>query len=170
MKAPSILSSLPLLSLLSLLAGCQRPEPAPSVEAAASTRRARIFMISVKDGAVAGPGAGCDGKIAPVEVELPAPSPALRGSLEALLAAGDQYQNAGLYNALANSPLRLERVERKGATARIYLDGYLELAGECDGASALSQLTETATQFRDLTEAELFLDGKPLRELLNGKG
>ncbi|HEV8579380.1 MAG TPA: hypothetical protein VGX68_09890 [Thermoanaerobaculia bacterium] len=163
-------SLLALLSLLSFLCGCRRSESAPSLEAGTSTRKARIFMISVKDGAVAGPEAGCGGKLTPIDVELPAPSPALEGSLEALLAAGDQYQSAGFYNALANSPLRLERVERKGGAARIFLAGYLELGGECDGSSVLSQLTETAAQFRDLERAEFFLDGKPLRELLDGRG
>jgi Sporulation and spore germination len=173
MKAPpgAVLSSLlSLLSLLSFLSGCHRSDPPLDLKAGATTRKARIFMISVKDAAVTGPDAGCGGKVTPVDVELPAPSPALQGSLKALLGAGNRYQTAGFYNALAHSPLRLERVERRGGSARIYLAGYLELGGECDGSSILSQLTETATQFRDLEKAEFFLDGKPLRELLNGKG
>ncbi len=170
MRIGAILSLPSLLSLLSFLAGCDRTDLPPDLDAGASTRKVRIFLVSTEDGAVLGPGAGCDGRVAPVAVDLPAPSPALKGSIESLLAARDGYQSAGFYNALAHSPLRIERIERAGATARIYLAGYLELGGDCDGSRALSQLTETVTQFRDVETAELFLDGKPLRELLSGKG
>jgi hypothetical protein len=96
--------------------------------------------------------------------------PALWGSLEAVLSAGKRYESQGLYNALANSPLRIQKIERAGGTARIYLAGYLEIGGECDSPRVLSQLTETATQFQDVDKAELFLDGKPLAALLSGKG
>jgi hypothetical protein len=46
----------------------------------------------------------------------------------------------------------------------------MEIGGECDSPRLLSQLTETATQFKDVDKAEVFLDGKPLAELLSGKG
>ena len=52
---------------------------------------------------------------------------------------------------------------------RVYLTGYMELAGECDGPRLLEQLTRTAGQFTDVKRAELFLDGKPLGDLLAGK-
>ncbi|HEX9941108.1 MAG TPA: GerMN domain-containing protein [Thermoanaerobaculia bacterium] len=166
----AILSLLSLLSFLSFLPGCQR-EPSPEgLAAGATTRKARIFLISIEDHGAAGPAVGCGDSAVPVEVDLPAPGPALRGSLKALLTAGRSHESAGYYNALANSPLRLQRIERSGDTARIYLTGYLELGGECDSPRVLSQLTETATQFRDLESAEFFLDGKPLRDLLSGKG
>ena len=154
-----------LLSLLSFLAGCHRSDPPLDLSAGARTRQTRIFMMS--HAGVSGRRAGCGGHAKPVQVELPVATPALQGSLEALLAAGDRYESAGLYNSLANSPLRIERVERTGTTARIYLSGYLELGGECDGTNVLTQLTETAVQFRDLDKAEFFLDGKPLRKLLS---
>jgi sporulation and spore germination protein len=163
---PMLASLLSLLSLLSFLPGCNRAEPPLDLDAGAPTQKARIFMIELEDGNEA----DCDGEVVAVEVDLPAPARALEGSMEALLAAGRRHDSAGLYNALANSPLRIDRIERKGDAARIYLAGYLELGGECDSPRVLSQLTETATQFRDLRKAEFFLDGKPLRELLSGKG
>lgn len=155
--------------LLIALAGCKRSDAPLDLNAGARIRQARIFLISTRDGKVAGPEVGCGGRAVPIEVELPAPAPALQGSLKALLEAGKRYEGAGLYNSLAHSPLRIERIERRGGSARIYLAGYLELGGECDSPRVLSQLTETATQFRDLKKAEFFLDGKPLRALLAGK-
>jgi hypothetical protein len=157
---------LSLLSLLSCLAGCRRADP-PDLTAGAPTRQARIFLMQRERGGAAG--AGCGGIARPVAVELPAAAPALRGSLEALVAAGHRYDGTGLHNSLADSPLRLERIERAGPTARIYLTGYLEVGGECDGPNALAQLTATAVQFRDVGAAEIFLDGQPLLGLLSKK-
>ena len=158
------------LALFIFLAGCDRTDLPRSLDAGDRTRQARIFMVPIEPGKASGPDAGCGGSAVPVEVDLPLPAPALQGSLKALLDAGNRYESAGFYNSLANSPLRIERIERAGGTARIYLGGYLELAGECDGSRVVEQLTETATQFPDLETAEFFLDGKPLRSLLNGRG
>jgi hypothetical protein len=171
-RRPSRLAFLSFTSLLSLLSflSCKREIPLQDLAATDTTARVRIFLVELEDGAVPGPEAGCGGSVVPVEVELPVPSRALEGSLESLLNAHDGHQGAGFYNALANSPLRIERIERAGSTARVYLGGYLELGGDCDGSRVLSQLTETVTQFSDVDTAELFLDGKPLRELLAGRG
>ncbi|HEV2856746.1 MAG TPA: GerMN domain-containing protein [Thermoanaerobaculia bacterium] len=161
---------LPSIVLLSVLAGCRRNEAPQDVNATAKVRKARIFLIAIEDHGSAGPAVGCGDSAVPVEADLPAPSPALWGSLETLLSAGKRYESAGFYNALANSPLRVERIDRSGSTVRIYLNGYLEIGGECDSPRVLSQLTETATQFPDVEKAEIFLDGKPLERLLSGKG
>ena len=165
-----ILSLLSLLSLLSFSTACNRADAPQSLTAGARTRKARIFLVTIERGKATGPEIGCGGRLEALEVELPVPTPALQGSLEALLDADQQYQNAGFYNSLANSPLKIERIERSGGRARIDLSGYLELGGECDGSRVLEQLTETATQFRDVTKAEFFLGGKPLKKLLSGKG
>jgi hypothetical protein len=161
---------LPLLVLLTALAGCSRSTAPEDAKATATIRKARVFLIAIEDHGTAGPAVGCGDSAVPVDLELPVAKPALWGSLEALLAAGKGYDNRGLYNALANSPLRIQKIERAGGTARIYLTGYLEIGGECDSPRVLSQLTETATQFKDVDQAELFLDGKPLADLLSGKG
>jgi hypothetical protein len=160
-----------LVLILVLLAGCgPRSSDAPGdVEAGQSVRKARIWLISI-EGKQDGPKVGCGDSAVPVEVELPLDSPALSGALDALLDAGKRHEPAGLYNALASSPLKVQRVDLSGGSARIDLTGYLEIGGECDSPRVLDQLTRTATQFSDVKEAEFFLDGKPLRELLSGKG
>ena len=64
-----------------------------------------------------------------VETDLPVPTPALEGSLNALLTLGrDPYDTrTGFYNALHASPLTLEKIERRGAEAIVRLNGYLEV-------------------------------------------
>jgi hypothetical protein len=156
--------ALAVLVVLFALAGCQRvglPEDRRSTE---TIRKATVYLID------AGDDGDCAGSPVPFEVELGSPSPALGGSVEALLSLGDRSKGSGLHNALADSPLKIERMERSGDQVRFYLTGYLELGGECDGPRVLSQLTETAGQFDDVGKAEFFLDGKPLEELLSGRG
>jgi len=160
-----------LLLLLTLLAGCSRgsSDVPGDLKAAQTVRKAHIYLISI-EGKQAGPKVGCGDTAVPVEVELPLDSPALAGSLDALLDAGKRHEPAGFYNSLANSPLKVQRVDLSGGAARIDLTGYLEIGGECDSPRVLDQLTRTATQFSDVKSAEFFLDGKPLGDLLSGKG
>ena len=161
-----------LLLTLILLAGCRFHSASDSpgdLKAGQSVRKARIWLISI-EGKQDGPKIGCGDSAVPVEVELPLDSPALSGSLDALLDAGKRHEPAGFYNALAGSPLKVQRIDLSRGSARIDLTGYLEIGGECDSPRVLDQLTRTATQFSDVKSAEFFLDGKPLRTLLSGKG
>jgi Sporulation and spore germination len=152
------------LGVLAVLSGCQRSTPETAERSTETVRKARVYLIADPSEE------NCGGTTAPYEVELGSPSPALGGTVEALLALGDRSDGSGFYNALAHSPLKIQRMERSGPVVRFYLTGYLELGGECDAPRVLSQLTETATQFSDVETAEFFLDGKPLEELLSGRG
>jgi Sporulation and spore germination len=106
-----------------------------------------------------------------VEVPLERRQAALQGSIEALLSMTETYDTrSGLYNALHASRLKIDRIERSGAEAKVYLKGYLEIGGECDSPRVLAQLTETALQFPDVQRASFYLEGKPLAGLLSGRG
>lgn len=131
------------------------------------TDRVQVFLIASGDGGAAGLAAGCGDSAVPVEVKLGQSEPALRGALRALLGMRSRLDpGSGLYNALYASPLALQRVERAGAEARVYLTGYVEIEDGCDGKRALAQLTETVLQFPDVQKVQLWLNDKPLRDLL----
>ena len=151
--------------LLAGLTCCARSDSAQGLEAGTRTRKVRVFVIALNDKA-AGRAVGCGDSAVPLELDLPSPQPALEGALTALLSLDERPQAQGLYNALAHSPLKIERIERSGPEVRVYLTGYVELGGECDSPRVLAQLTETALQFQDVQRAQFFLDGKPLRALL----
>lgn len=152
------------LFVLCVLSACERSPLQDAHRSTETIRKATVYLIEPGDGG------DCAGGAVPFEVELGSPSPALGGSVEALLSLGDRSKGSGFYNALADSPLKIQRMERSGDLVRFYLTGYLELGGECDGPRVLSQLTETAGQFDDIEKAEFYLDGKPLAELLSGRG
>jgi hypothetical protein len=156
---------LAILAVLFALSACGRSTLGEDRRSTETIRKATVYLIALEDSG------DCGGDSAvPFEVELGSPSPALGGSIEALLALRDRSDGSGFYNALADSPLKIEKMERTGDQVRVYLTGYLELGGKCDGPRVLSQLTETATQFGDVESVELFLDGKPLKELLSDRG
>lgn len=135
------------------------------------TERVRVFLIAPEDGGGLGRKVACSDSTVPVEVDLPRQRPALAGSLEALLALDSRYDRAtGFYNPLYASPLEIQRIERTGAEARVYLTGYVEVGGDCDGPRMLAQLNETALQFSDLERVQFYLGGKPLGQLLGGRG
>jgi hypothetical protein len=157
---------LPLLVAISCGAGDSKTE----LRAATVTDRAPIFLISLEDGGVEGRRLGCGDSAVPVEVTLARRGPALRGSLEALLALHETWDSrTGFYNALHASRLEIDRIERNGDEARIHLKGYLEIGDKCDSPRVLAQLTETALQFSDVQRAIFFLEGKPLAGLLAGR-
>jgi Sporulation and spore germination len=156
--------------LLTGLTCCARSDSAQGLDAGTRTRKVRIFVISLNDKGAAGRAVGCGDSAVPLEMDLPSPQPALEGALTALLTLDDRPQPSGLYNALAHSPLKLERIERSGPEVRVYLTGYVELGGECDTPRVVAQLTETALQFDDVQRAQFYLDGKPLQQALSLKG
>ncbi|HEX4963682.1 MAG TPA: GerMN domain-containing protein [Thermoanaerobaculia bacterium] len=156
--------------LLAGLTCCAHSDSAQGLEAGTPTGRVNVYVIAREDHGVKGRAAGCGDSAVALGVDLPAPAPALEGALAALLGLQEGADAKGLYNALAHSPLKVDRIDRSGAEVRVYLSGYLEIGDECDGARILAQLTETVLQFHDVQHAQFFVDGKPLPAVLAGRG
>ncbi|HEX3128521.1 MAG TPA: GerMN domain-containing protein [Thermoanaerobaculia bacterium] len=158
------------LALLVVLS-CNAGDTGTDLQAGTVTDRGRIYLIELEGGGVGSRRISCGDSAAAIEVPLERRQDALRGSIEALLALRETYDpRSGLYNALNASRLEVDRIDRSGAEAKIYLKGYLEIGGECDSPRVLAQLTETALQFPDVQRATFYLEGKPLSGLLSGKG
>jgi hypothetical protein len=160
------------MSLALLVAlSCNAGDSMPDLKAGTVTERAPVFLIALEDGGVDGRRIGCGDSAVAVEVALERRQPALPGALDALLSMKQDYDNrSGLYNALHASRLEVERIDRTGAEVKVHLEGYLEIGGECDRPRVLAQLTETALQFPDVQRATFYLEGKPLADLLAGRG
>ena len=159
------------LALLAGFACYARRDSAQGLETGTRTSKVQVYVIALNDHGATGRATGCGDSAVPLDLDLPAPAPALQGALSALLTLEDgAAETRGLYNALAHSPLKVDRIDRTGPEVRVYLSGYVELGGDCDGPRILSQLTETVLQFHDVQHARFFLDGKPLQAALSGKG
>jgi len=131
----------------------------------------QIFLIALEDQGVSGKKVGCGDSAVPVQVQIPPTQGVLKAALEALLAVKSQYYGeSGLYNALYQSDLQVESVTIKDGKAVVKLTGTLQMGGECDNPRVAAQLEETVLQFPTVKEADIFVNGKPLAEVLSLRG
>lgn len=161
-RLPRPLIPLLLAACLACNGACKRSSaPPPAERSDQIAHRVRLFLVAP------GPSGCDDDEILPVEVNLESPRPALEGALDALVSLDQRFEpTSGLYNALYGSRLRLKKVARSGSQVRVDLTGYLEVGGPCDASRILSQLQGTALQFEDLQQAQFYLEGNALDNLL----
>jgi len=131
-----------------------------------------IFMVAVDDKGQSGLPIGCGDSIVPVQIEIPPTQGVLKAALDALLSNKAQYYGqSGLYNALYQSDLQLDRVSvDSNGKASVYLTGTLIMGGECDTPRVQAQLEQTVLQFPSVTGVDIFINGKPIADALSLKG
>jgi len=87
----------------------------------------------------------------------------LSAALKFLIEEKDQFiGKSGYYNALYQSNLELEKVEISNSIAKIHFKGSVQLGGTCDSPRFEAQIKNTATQFKEISGVELFLNDQPL--------
>ena len=131
----------------------------------------QIYLIAIDDQGQGGKAVGCGDSLIPVTVEIPPTQGVLRAALESLLSVKSQfYGQSGLYNALYQSDLKVDSVTLANGTATVNLSGTLTLGGECDNPRVQAQLEQTVLQFPTVTQANIFINGKALADVLSLKG
>lgn len=147
------------------------PTPTSINQGGGTVSRIQIYMIALEDDGKSGDSVGCGDTVVPVELEIQPTQAPLRAAMEALLAVHDQfYGESGLYNSLYNSNLQVDTVSiDSSGTAHIGLTGAFSLAGECDDPRFEAQLVYTAKQFSTVQNADITINGTPLRDLIYGK-
>ena len=175
--ATSTMAAVPTGTSVSLVS--TDPQLSPTAQAATDTpapadlpiqKMVQIFLIAVGDNGQTGVQVGCGDSTIPVQVEIPPTQGVLKAALVALLSIKDQYYGqSGLYNALYQSDLQVESVNIDGGKASVYLTGTLQMGGECDVPRVHAQLEQTVLQFPTVTEAAIFINGKPLADVLSLK-
>lgn len=137
----------------------------------APTDKVKIFLVSLEDEGKQGKKIGCNDSLVPQEVEILDTQDKVAAALEALLEFKDNnYQKGGLYSGLAYANLEVDDVIISNSQAKVLLSGSLNLGGECDDPRVEEQLKATVLQFPYIKETEIFLNDKPLHEVLSGKG
>lgn len=140
------------------------------VPPSANTTQVKIFLIAIGDNGVSGPMIGCGDSAIAVTRVVPETRAPLTAALNQLLSLHDKFLGqSGLYNALYQSNLQLQSVTLVSGVATINLTGSLSLGGECDNPRVEAQLADTALQFSTVRTANIFLNGKPLKEVLSLK-
>lgn len=144
--------------------------PAEEIEEqAGGIDRVKIFMVALDDKGQSGPEIGCGDSLVAVDREVAPTKAPLTAAMTELLSVNDQYYGqSGFYNSLYQSDLQIENItiDEQGL-ASIYLTGTYSLSGVCDGPRFEAQLVETARQFSTVKEVSIFINGKPLKEILS---
>jgi hypothetical protein len=130
----------------------------------------KIYLIAIDDNGQSGQLIGCGDSGVAVDVEIQPTQEVLRASLEKLLSTKDQfYGQSGLYNALYQSDLQIDSISLQDGTAVIDLAGTIILGGVCDNPRAEAQLESTVLQFSTVQEVSIFVNGRPLQDVLSLK-
>lgn len=149
----------------------QVPPASPTlVPTTATEQTVKIFLIAIEDNGKAGSLVGCGDSAVPVIVTIPKTQGVLRAALEKLLSAKQQfYGESGLYNALYQSNLQVAGVTIEQGKAIIHLTGTLMLGGTCDAPRVQAQIEQTALQFSTVSAVDVFINDKPLQDVLSQK-
>lgn len=129
---------------------------------------AKIYLIALEDKGASGKLIGCDDSVVPVEIMVDPGADALRAALETLLGLKDQYYGqSGLYNALYQSNLQVEKIEIEANELKVELVGTVMLGGACDNPRFGAQLTETVAQFAEGRQVKIEINDESLDEFLS---
>lgn len=127
----------------------------------------KMFLIALEDGGRSGSVVGCGDSLVAVEIE----AHNARTALESLLDHHDRlYGQSGLYSALYQSRLKVNRFEKKGGKVEVDLTGTLTLGGTCDSPRVKEQLMATIRQSADAKiPVTIRVNGDLLDDVLSGK-
>jgi hypothetical protein len=133
-----------------------------------------IYFIELQSQSSKGKPVGCGDRIIPVrKTVFAAPDGTLAVALKSLFGIKDrQVQIADgttYYNALFQSSLKVNSATVKDGEATVYLSGKLVSNGVCDDPRIYSQINETVRQFSSVTVSKIFINNKPLEDVLSSK-
>jgi hypothetical protein len=146
------------------------PASAPTVNNTTVTQPLKMYMVAVDDNGKSGDLIGCGDSAVSVTTEDVTTSDVIKATMERLLANKKQYYGeSGLYNALYKSSLTYISSSVSGDTVTVKLSGTFSLGGECDNPRVQAQLEQTAKAAASVTKVAIFVNDKPLDEVLSLK-
>ena len=123
----------------------------------------QVYLVKLSGGSV-----GCGDAIVPVTRHIAPTRAPLTAAMHELLSIKDRVDGqTGLYNALYQSDLQVEKITIDSGKATILLTGQLMLGGECDNPRIEAQLKQTALQFATVKDVAIFVNGTPIEKIIS---
>ncbi len=145
----------------------QEPQPTGLPE---QTAPLTVYYVAVGDNGVSGPKIGCGDSLVATTTAPVKFTDQVRPSVETLLANKKRDVGlSGLINVLYQSNLAYLGGELNGSTISIWLSGNFMLGGVCDIPRAKAQLEYTAMAASGATSALVYVNGRPIDEVLSLK-
>ncbi|MEA5453225.1 hypothetical protein SPF06_00685 [Sinomonas sp. JGH33] len=129
-----------------------------------------IYYVAIGDNGASGPLIGCGDSLVATHTEPVRFTDQVGPSIRTLLANKSRTIGmSGLVNVLSQSNLVYEGGELDGSTITINLSGQFSLGGVCDIPRAKAQLEFTAMTAAGATSARVFVNGRPIDDVLSLK-
>lgn len=129
-----------------------------------------IYYVAIDDNGISGPRIGCGDSLVATTTAPVRFTDQVGPSIGTLLANKNRDVGlSGLVNVLYQSNLSYVGGELEGSTITIYLTGQFMLGGVCDIPRAKAQLEYTAMAAAGATSARVFVNGRPIDEVLSLK-
>ncbi|MFF2345169.1 hypothetical protein [Pseudarthrobacter sp. NPDC058119] len=145
----------------------QEPTPTGLPE---QTAPLTIYYVAVGDNGLSGPKIGCGDSLVATTTAPVTFRDQVGPSINALLANKSRDVGlSGLINVLYQSSLTYLGGELNGSTISIWLSGQFMLGGVCDIPRAKAQLEYTAMSASGATSAQVYVNGRPIDEVLSLK-
>lgn len=143
---------------------------APSITENNVTGSLTLYYIAVDDNGKSGEKIGCGDSAVAVKTADVTTDSVISSTFARLLSDHNQYYGeSGLYNVLYNADLVYVSSSVSGDTVTVNLTGNLSLAGECDNPRVQATLEMTAATAAGVKKAAIFINSKPLSEVLSLK-
>jgi hypothetical protein len=132
--------------------------------------RVKLYLVAIGDNGKTGQKIGCGDSLIAVDRDIPRTGSPLKDTLTLLFAIRDQYYGqSGLYNALYQSDLKVDGISSHDGVFKVDLSGKVQLGGECDNPRFEAQITQTIRQFSTVQQADVYVNGKSLENILSLK-
>ncbi len=129
-----------------------------------------FYYIAVDDAGQSGAKIGCGDSAVSVKTGDVQTDSVIKSTFTRLLSDKNQYYGeSGLYNVLYRSNLSYVSSSVSGDTVTVNLTGDLSLGGECDNPRVQATLEMTAVTAAGVKKAAIFVNSKPLSEVLSLK-
>ena len=145
--------------------------PATNPIATSGVSTVKIYLIAINDNGARGKEIGCGDSVVGVDVPITPTLGVLRAALTRLLSIKTRYfgGESDLYDSLYQSDLSIDSLDIQDGVATIRLSGAMQLGGVCDAPRFQAQLEQTALQFSTIKQVDIFINDKPLSQVLSSK-
>lgn len=159
-----------LLAVAPMIGGTPVVAGAQSSGKTGVTTSVKVFLVAIGDQGKAGPRIGCGDSLVAVTKKIAPTKAPLTAALRLTIGNHKQFLGqSGLYNALYQAHLTLNKATVSKGTATIHLTGKLRLGGVCDAPRVRAQLRHAALQFHTVDRVYVYVNGVPLSRAVSSR-
>lgn len=128
----------------------------------------KVFLMDIDPNNTGADVVWCGDHMAYLEYDMSASQDPVYDTLAELLTLNPN-DYSGYYNSLDQANLTVNSLSINNGVAEVYLNGTLNLGGECDNPRVKAQLEKTLLQFPTIHSVDIYINSTPLDQFLSLK-